>query len=139
MVRILTGLHAGMWFEKLNEQCRLSRCAMYARGLLFPHAACLQDAKKYLFHVPRNQRHELVQIVEAEHGPKLEATNVFADARQTVLRAKMIEHILPTGIVVEFGAGHRAIVNDEILPDARHVERTVPATADEAGVVAVAH
>lgn len=85
--------------------------------------------RSHLLHVPRYQRHKLVQIVETELGTKFQTSDIVADAAQTVLRTKVVEHVLPSGIVVEFGPRHRLVVDYEIRPDARHVERIVPVAA----------
>lgn len=84
----------------------------------------------YLLHVPRDQRHKLIQIVEAVLRPKFQATNTITDTTQTVLRSKVIQYILPARIVVEFRSGHRLVVDREVAPDARHVKGVIPVSTN---------
>lgn len=84
----------------------------------------------YLFHVPRDQRHKLIQIVKAKLRPKFQSSNTIADPVQTVLRAKVIQHILPTRIVIEFRSRHRLIIDREVEPNTWHVEGVVPVATD---------
>lgn len=64
------------------------------------------------------------------NGPKVQTPNVVADASQTILRTKMIEHILPARVVVEFRSRQRLIVNHKIRPHLRHVKGVVPLATD---------
>lgn len=83
----------------------------------------------YLIHAPREHRHELVDIVEAVTRPELHAAQVPSNAPQTVLRAHVIQAILPAGVVVVLGTRQRAIVHHKVVPHGGQIEGAVPLPA----------
>lgn len=53
----------------------------------------------HLLDVPGQEVHELKQIVKGMLWPQVEAPDEAADAHEALLRPRMVERVLPPGIV----------------------------------------
>uniref|UniRef100_A0A182QQB0 Uncharacterized protein n=1 Tax=Anopheles farauti TaxID=69004 RepID=A0A182QQB0_9DIPT len=82
-----------------------------------------------LLHRPRDERHELEHVVEADLRPKVEPADEMPDGEEATLQPGVIEHGLPAGVVVVPHPGECRILHQEVGPHARQIERPEPSVA----------
>lgn len=89
------------------------------------------------FGVPGHHVHELVEVVEVEHGLEDEGADVATDSVDAGGGSHVVQDVLPAAVVVELAPGQGRVLQGEDGPDLLAVEGVVPGPAGEGRVVAL--
>lgn len=87
--------------------------------------------------IPGYHVHELVEIVEVQHGLEYERAKVTADLVQAGGCSHMIQNVLPAAIVIELAPCESGVLQGEGGPHILQFEGAIPGSAYQRRIVAL--